>query len=358
VITDDDLLLNIVLTPIDNPHEVQGTSQVVVIDTAAVINEDIENSRDILTQIEVLSESGEITITEENATYFLVTSLSDILSVETNNPNVIITNLGNNVYKVAGAEKIMRTRSEQNNENYLDQSNVVTAFGTIDNFLTKVSRLAVEYTPGNGKPNLRMAGQARGESILGHELITYEESMAFAKKANEGIPGKVLTYVNRNGYDIFRGYKSGKLGLDRYEKRFQNALSYRGTRRQSKEYETVSTANKNISFCDADLDPQALAKKQAEMKTAYQHDYSDKEEKAPLRSLKKLRAGDEVYAHIDRMNVVKNKVNKFERRALAPLEENKSRLQGKNQQTVMFRVGGKSFSMDKYLKNAEIPPIE
>ena len=165
---------------------------------------------------------------------------------------------------------------------------------------------------------------------------------------NEGVPKQVLTTINRWGEEVFSGYVPGKLSLDRFKARYQNPVAYRERPRPSGMARTTENTTMKPSASESLQDRIATAK------STYQNEIQAPEAKpkSEIKGLKKARAGDEVYSHIT--NRIYNEANPLPERKNTLTEVQESRVDTtKDMQTVQFRMGGKSFSMGDYLRNAQ-----
>ena len=220
-----DVTLDVQLAPIATPKAVQSGNQVLTIGTDQTFqlapNESFQN-----TFIYAASLGGEISVTVQDNNNLLISSLSTIVSVRSNNPNITISRNANNTYTVIRPGNITLQSGANTNPGFASVGS-----GSINqSFSSGESRLGVQSSTGNGDGSSRFAGMARGDFVGHGKFWTPEESMEYARLANEGNRYKVNTYVNRNGYQIFAGYQSGKLPLKAFKKRFQNQVAYRGSK--------------------------------------------------------------------------------------------------------------------------------
>lgn len=100
------------------------------------------------------------------------------------------------------------------------------------------------------------SGMLRSDRQVVGDAVTYEESLAFAQKLNEGIPSKTHFYINENGYRVFSGYQQGRLALNDFEHRFENYIVFRGEKKPARQFK---------EFLIEDLAPQ-----QARLKAQFQ----------------------------------------------------------------------------------------
>jgi len=304
---DGDEERDFVLEKIENPLESQTASRVIEIRTTSGA------------KISVSSLSGTAEILE-NSTNFSITSSGRISEIFSNDPTVKIVKIGQNLWEIFGAGQI---------------SDPGTAKWTREGIGTmrakNSTKIGVRTVAGNGKSGLRISGQKRGAGILGREMISPETSRGLAREANRGTSGAVLKYTNRNGFEIFRGYRSGRLALERFKKRFQNFVIFRGFRRNS------DKTSKN------------LRKKYFSAKTKFQNDFSEKITVKNRQLPRRLRAGDEFRPHLDRVEIVKNKIDRFARRPRERVVENSSKIRGKNMEFVHFHRNERCFAMSRYI---------
>lgn len=291
---DDDKVVDSVLNNLNSVHESQTANQGVVITTSELfVREDGQN---IATEIYVYSLSGEITHTEVGGK-ITVSSLSRITLVRSNNPAISIQNNGNNTYTISGAGNVLNTHSLENLES---SASGISAWGTSANYSSGDARIGTKYIPSNGNP----------KNTFG-KYTTPAEWKAFGERLRVGVAPQVLTYINRNGFEVFRGYRKGLLGWDRFEKRFQNDISYRGSYDRKFELEIAEDKEEVVSF----------AEKIKVMKGDFQNQVDgpvEKEEQflAQLETIKPLarRTNDDAYKGI-LLRKSQKQVNKWERKS-------------------------------------------
>ncbi len=310
---DDDTIVNSTLRGITSPHEIQTINQIVEITTDKLFVR--EDGKNVATKIWVASYSGEISYSQSGSD-IIISSLSRIVSVTANNPNVQIINNGNNTYTIRNAGNILSSHSVDNLE---QNASGVSAFGTSANYSSGSSRIATIYNAGNGNPH----------NTFG-KYKTPAEWKAFADRLRYGVKPQILTYINRNGYEVFRGYRYGILGWDRPTmKRMQNQVKFRGISRRDGLTLEKEDGEKVIS----------LAEKIHVMKGKFQKEfqapeYKSDEFKEALESMKPLKrlTQKDAYKGILARNEQKERVNKWERR----------------------RSGGRIISRDPYARNRKV----
>ena len=310
---DNDTIVNSTLSGITSPHEIQTINQIVEITTDKLfVREDGQN---VATKIWVASYSGEISYSQSGSD-IIISSLSRIVSVTSNNPDIQIINNGNNTYTIKGAGNVLNTHSVDNSE---QNASGVSAFGNSANYSSGSSRIATIYNAGNGNPH----------NTFG-KYKTPAEWKAFANRLRYGVKPQVLTYINRNGYEVFRGYRYGILGWDRPTmKRMQNQVKFRGISRRDGLTLEKEDGEKVVS----------LAEKIHVMKGKFQKEfqapeYKSEEFKEVLESMKPLKrpTQKDAYKGILARNEQKERVNKWERR----------------------RSGGRIISRDPYARNRKV----
>ncbi len=310
---DNDKIVNSTLNGISSPHETQTANQIVEITTDKMfVRTDGQN---VATKIWVASFSGQITY-NKNGNDLVITSLSRITQVTSNNPNLQIKNEGNNTWRVVDSGNVLATNSVDNSE-VNDEG--VSAFGIPANYSSGASRIGTKYIPSNGNPH----------NTFG-KYKTPEEWAEFANRLRYGVKPQVLTYINRNGYEVFRGYRYGILGWDRPTmKRFQNPVKFRGNFRRG-EFEISDENGEKIT---------SMAKKVKVMKSVFQKEfqkpeYKSDEFKEALKSLQPLKriSSKDAYKGILTRNAQKTKVNIWEHR----------------------RSGKKIISRDPYARNLKV----
>ena len=221
----DDVLRNITLEPITDPHHTQTGSQSITIRTDhTFIAADGEPDTTLLF---VVAQSGEVSAIPQGDG-FLVTSFSRIHSVTSNNPDVTILMVSGNKYLVTGAGNFGTTHSTGNVESS-NNNPPVFSFGASRTFSSGSSRVGVTGNSGSGKTSLRFPGMTREQfQVLNREGMSYGESLQMAHQMNQGFKGRILYYINEHGYRVFRGYVPGRLALDKVGKRYTNHVAYRG----------------------------------------------------------------------------------------------------------------------------------
>jgi hypothetical protein len=325
-----DTTLNVPLTLITSPRQTQTFDQTITLYTK---NTFINNSGEKeATKIFVKSLSGELTVDHTVSGQITITSLSRITSITSNNPRLSIIDNGDNTFTIQGISNV----SSSSNITFLPGG--VSNFGLVDHFDSGDSRLGVRLIDGTGKAGSRQSGQRREEGVRSGKFWAPEQSKAFAQKSNEGTKGTVSSYINRNGYVIFAGYNPGKLGLDRYKKRFQNQIAYRGPRRM----------NQSLRIQDSKRNPANLKQAFTETKQKFQKKIASDSPKITYAGFKRPKPKHAIQSVLAAKTYYKSRVNKFERKSPKPLKQMKSRIRGKNMTVVKMRIGGKSLSLDQY----------
>lgn len=159
------------------------------------------------TTITVATTTGEVS-TNPISDGFTVTSLGTISTVTSNNPTVTITNLGGNVWKVLGAGSVLSSTSLGSS---YDSSST--------------NRLGVKWVPG-GDIQSRSGIAIRGQVMHG-KFWTEDESLAYLAQLDAGEFPSIVTYRNHNGYEIFAGYRSGRLPIAHVSAPPKNILQVR-----------------------------------------------------------------------------------------------------------------------------------
>lgn len=359
---DHDTVLNAQLQTITNPHETQNGNQGVIILTNKTFPSPTDEGVQIQTKIYTSPLNGQISFTQIDENTFTVTSLSRVAGVRSNNPDVTIANNGNNTFTIINAGTVTETHSQQNVEGVLSKTTVPSR-GTSANVSSGSSRIGGAFIASNGKANGRLPGSKRSDYIGQGDRISYEESLAYAAKLNEGIPARVESYVNSNGYVLFSGYTSGRLPLTRFKDRFQNFVIYRGGYQGPWEkYKTIKTTNPGGKEITKRVPNPTLSEQVAAMKSKYQyapkaetarHPGGHKTTKEAYVTYTKVNNhhGLQRLAHDDTIHSVMTKkiydahdVNKFERkRTWHP--QAKSRIKGKNQNVIKIKGAKGSVSM-------------
>ncbi len=301
VVGSDDLIINTSLNGLTSVHESQTANQGIEITTSEKFVGD--DGLFTATSIFIYSFSGEITHTFVNGE-IVVSSLGRITLIKSNNPSVTIVNNGDNTYNVQNAGKVLNTRSitEATESN---SNTKLSACGTSSAYSSGNSRIGTKYIASNGS-----FGNTFGK------YKTPSEWKSFGKRLKVGVAPQIITYINRNGYEIFAGYRKGIIGWDRYTKRFQNQVKYRGISRRNSFALTIENAPEKLQ------EVVTLSSRIHIMKGSFQHSVDTKEDKkeallqelANFKPLKRIRQKD-AYKGIILRNSQKSKVNKFERKS-------------------------------------------
>jgi hypothetical protein len=284
-----------------------------------------DDSEQIVTEIIASSWGGEINV-KQRGEEIIITSLSTITIVRSNNPEVVIRKTNNNKYTVTNAGIIqVISANEVENPKYVS---------TGKSFTSGESRLGVRKIPTSGLEGGRWAGMAREDFVgMGH-FWTEAESKAYIEKANAGQKGRIRSYVNENGYRVFAGYVSGSLPLDKFEKRAPNPVIYRDKR--------MNKSDKSLK---------SLKEKNKEMKKKYQYKYHEVETPKHTQrigrrqGIRKLRNKDAAKTVEQARDHRKNYVNKFIK-APSPRTQAPTRLTKRDLGNVKMVINGKSVSMD------------
>ncbi len=296
-----DIDVNSTLNGLTSVHESQTTNQGVEITTSEKFVGD--DGLFTATSIFVYSFSGEITHTFINGE-IVITSLGRITLIKSNNPSVTIVNNGDNTYNILNAGKVLNTRGIT--EATVSNSNTKSsACGTSSAYSSGNSRIGTKYIASNGS-----FGNTFGK------YKTPSEWKSFGKRLKVGVAPQIITYINRNGYEIFAGYRKGIIGWDRFTKRFQNQVKYRGISRRNSFALTIENAPEKLQ------EVVTLSSRINIMKGSFQLSGDTKEDKkeallqelANFKPLKRIRQKD-AYKGIILRNAQKSKVNKFERKS-------------------------------------------
>ncbi len=318
-----DTTKNFQLNPVLNSQETQTGNEILMITTDLFFQKTGETEQ--ITRIFVSSWGGDAKVLQ-NGTNMLITSLSSITSVTTNNPDIQIVKIADNKYEVINAGKIVgKTATDIATTNF----SVGKGFGSSD------SRLGVKKVTNSGVGSTRWAGMNRDEFVGKGDFWTEEVSKDFTKRYNAGKKGYVKGYVNRNGYTVFGGYVPGKIAVDRYPHRFQNQVVYRDKK-------VKKHRNRH-----------SIAKKQKAMKKAFQHP-----EKVKLKSTFHAGIGrgnmniDASKTAISGKIYRKHYVNKFTKTENRTLTH--SRIRKNSLDNIYMRVGGKSITMSELQRGTRI----
>lgn len=291
---ENDQIVNSILNGLTSVHETQTANQGVEITTDELFVQ--EDGQNVATKIFVYSLSGQISTSVVNGET-VISSLSRITLVNSNNPNIQIINNGDNTYTIKNAGDILNTNSVGN----IEQGNGdVSAFGIPANYSSSSSRIGTKYIASNGN-----SGNKFGK------YKTPAEWKAFGERLRVGVAPQVLTYINRNGFEVFRGYRYGILGWDRPTmKRAQNKVKFRGISRHS--YLTIEKDKKEVV---------SLAAKIHIMEDTYQKEFQAPEYKSDefknslelLKPLKRFSKKDAYKGTLARK--AQKRVNKWERKS-------------------------------------------
>lgn len=339
------------LKQIEEERAYQTTTQTITIRTNKKTFPGINNE---ITFIEVDSLSGEITTVEQDGK-IIITSLSRITKVSSNDTEVIISETSPNIFTIENAGSITSSSAKSD----IDQNSTFgdPRYKTTKNFSSGESRLGVKLTAGNGKLRFRYPGQKRGEHLVHGKFWTEEESKAFTETFNKGYKGHVKTYQNRNGYHVFAGYQAGRLGVDRYKKRHQNEVRYRGSKnrqfyRASPDQNLVAMHGSSVG--ENNDSPKKLTEKIAEMKEKYQDNNSDvdsahQNQKNSKIGYKKTNAEKAALTIISRDRFLEKSSKSSEVFARKREENNtKSRIEKNESGAIQLRFKGKGVGMDKF----------
>ena len=265
-INQTDVVKDITLTAIESLKQVQTADKTIRVVTNKTYKFEEQTFN---TEFVVSSLSGQISIdTNTDEHYFTITSLSRIVSVTSVDTEVEITDNGDNTFTIRSAGMPINLDSLDGNEN-TDLSNSTTE-GTLTSHASGASRIGVKTIAASGKAANRAAGQSRGdfmiqasdflseaESMLEASELAYQASLEQAEKINAGVPAKVATYADHKGREIFAGYLSGKLPMDRIKRVVPVRYGSRGlTPERSTQRPRRSAALKNIIKDRAVLEPE------------------------------------------------------------------------------------------------------
>lgn len=93
------------------------------------------------------------------------------------------------------------------------------------------------------------SGMVRSDRQKFDRVLSPEESWALAKKHNAGSPAEIKTYINRNGFKVFAGYRSGRRALADFPYRMENSVIYRGEKlKRTDEFTGANLAAKLYSL--------------------------------------------------------------------------------------------------------------
>jgi|GEM_PF-5161697 len=336
-VTTTDVETNIALKHTEN-GDVQTGNQgtVITLDQAFDINGAPQT-----TYVNVFSASGEVTVlqTPEGIT---VTSFGTIVQIDSNNPDLLILDQGNNTYLIKTPAKIL---------NVSDSTNAGSSVSST--FASGANRVGTRAPLGGASAGFQ-AGLSRADRVV-NGFWTPQESREFARLLNQGSKYKVHQYVNRNGYTVFAGYQKGRMAMADMvgsdpNVRMRKQIVYRGQRRGSSsqltEYEVAGRKElvRDIFHTDTEKsnEPKVLVVEEGNQgkaarmrvetkKTELTHDnpeiagYGRKTKMYP--SVYNKKANDARY------------VNKFVR-TQAPMTVAPSRIKAKNTDMIVFR--GKS----------------
>ena len=318
------------LQQITSPRQRQTSDQTIIIQTSQTQD---AGTKTVATEISVNSLSGQVTITQSGSD-IIVTSLSRITNISTNNTDVSITDNGDNTYTITGAGSAISSYSEGKTEGFTPRQEF-TNNGQTSSFTSGTSRIGIENIPGNGKALFTPRGIQRSDKFTSGKFWTEEESKAHRDKANKPIPSKIATYENINGFELFSDYISGKLGLTKVKAAAESKRQATTKRFQ--------IARKNIII------------KKEEPKTSLTtfSEGLEKVEKKPTGLVtKKTEAA--YHAVNKRLHDKQKKKDIFARKrdtsSIAP-----SRIKHKSVDTVQLRIGGKGISMKNFFKNQYDP---
>ncbi len=192
---------NMTLQMIKNLKERQTQDRSVIVWLSSVFEEPTSQQK-IQTYVQVWSLSGDIE-TQNIQGGIRITSQSRITGVASNNPDVLIQENNDNTFDIFGGGNVKNIKSG-------------TGDGSKKTFSSGESRLGVEIVPASGKAGNRISGQTR-KSNNPNEEWTMEDSYKEIEEHNKGVKGQTLSYINRNGYRIFGGYRSGRIPADGYK---------------------------------------------------------------------------------------------------------------------------------------------
>lgn len=279
----------------------------------------------------------------------LIESLGRIVSVESNNPSVIITDNLDNTFTIRGGGSVKTVMSG-------------VSEGSQESFSSGELKLGVKMVPASGKAGNRRPGEKREDHLSSGHVWTEEESKADIEKQNQGVPPQVTHYTNRNGYEVFEGYQPGRIPLDRFQTKIDNPVIYRGQDR-SRDLPTIDLRKKQVAMKQQYQAPQRTQKVHGvhnvykeeveEIITPAQKEIIQRAQKsqkarqnyqeAHLRKVafRKTTPQDAVRGVLTKREYDKTKQKRteiFERRPTPVLEENVSRIQRRTG-NIVFRGG-------------------
>ena len=245
------------------------------------------------------------------------------------------------------------------------------------------------FVAGNGKASF--SGSQRYNQGAGNdERWTQEEVLADNNRIDRGWPGKVMTYTNANGHEVFAGYVAGRLSMDKLsEKRTvirkprklaaikkleagQQSVSVLVKRQRLKNSAQAERAQfKRVSLgrpgsvpeatpsqadefmLSAAPEPQDFAPNQQPNRASYE---VVEETMAPeltnemKASLERYRNEDAAKTQVARKNYQKQKVNKFERTRISVSANSPSRITKNYQKNPVIRMHGKLIQMNNLVR--------
>jgi len=313
------------------------------------------------TELYASAHSGEITAKKIDD-YIEINSFGRISKVSSNDPKVIAAGpYPDNSWRVYNAGNIEKILQLKPLGDYITRG---ISSGKSDNYNSGGSRIGVYEQTGNGMIGHRQAGQRRDTYMYNNGFrLTETESKAEIAQLNAGVRGEVLTYINANGYEIFRGYVAGKMNIKRLQnpEKFQQKLVARSNVTGSGNLENtgknlakikafIRVSKPHYGIYESGETKSFLIKKelQKSVQKKARKNYAPRgkgaTEKRTMKHIKP-RSADAAYAAKNRANYKKNKINKTERRIYNRREPVPSRIQ-KSQAPVYMMVGDKKVNLD------------
>lgn len=322
----DNFELDVSLTRFENIHEQQTFSEVVrlILNKSFLIGDRYE-----YVQFDIYTNSGQIT-TSSIADGVAINSLSTITHVRQMMPYiedpVEVTETPVTLSSVAGDITISRVGNEWQitgggglhshngeSEDYDSEGN--------ENYYG--GRLGVELQPRNGVKTY--SGDTR--PTRGH--IWTADDVKDISDIDKGNAPAIVKYTNFNGYEIFAGYRAGRLPMEKRGARYRNRVRV-GVNVELKEGESLSQKIEEMK---------KLARSEKEEIT---------EEKDYGTPLVRRKPGDEAKSEIARRNHQAKKIDKFAR--FDPESNPPSTiLKAKQYENMHMIVGGRRVSMNKVM---------
>jgi hypothetical protein len=327
----DHFQLNISLIGFESIHEKQEYQQIV----RFVLSEKIQiGQRWEYVQFDIYTNSGQITTRQEGQAV-VVTSLSSITKIRQIIPYqsefILSANTPITLDSTIGSITISSNGNEWSffgGGRLISHNGHLSEFDSDHNENEYGNRISIGYTPAKGV--ITYSGDRRDERVLNNKIWTREEVEEDNKKIDAGNAPKILTYTNRNGYEIFAGYRSGRLPMEERGERYRNRvrIGTRATKITEGSFATKIQEIKETVGTD-EIKEVLIQNKQS-----------------PIRKISSVDAAISADA---RSKYVSQKIDKFAR-----YDENSGRkpstLKSKQYSSIYMRVGGKSVSMNKVMQ--------